>query len=196
MANEVKEFTYEYNPVKELKGGAEAAKVVWSTASLNAAVDALAKGLPLKANPFCGTNTKLLKPDLVYKRTKEEVEDVIKCMQDPVYFANKCFLMTPEGLKQVKMRDYQEGYLNHMKNNRFSIMLACRQAGKTVNFCTNILIKVKNKELVRKFKIYSYISDDIYELPMFELYNIYCKQTLLWRCKYKLYSLVYKINNK
>ena len=127
-----KEFSYEYNPVKEIKGGVEASKVVWSTKSLNAAVDALAKGLPLKANPFCGTNTKLLKPDLVYKRTEEEVEDYIKCMQDPLYFAEKCFLMTPKGLQPVKMRDYQKEYLTNLKENRFNILLACRQAGKSV----------------------------------------------------------------
>ena len=127
-----KEFSYEYNPVKEIKGGVEASKVVWSTKSLNAAVDALAKGLPLKANPFCGTNTKLLKPDLVYKRTEEEVDDYIKCMQDPLYFAEKCFLMTPKGLQPVKMRDYQKEYLTNLKENRFNILLACRQAGKSV----------------------------------------------------------------
>ena len=128
----VKEYEYEYNPVKELKGGVESAKVIWSTKSLQAAVDALRKGLPLKANPFCGNNTMLLKPDLVYKRTAEEVEDYIKCMQDPLYFAEKCFLMTPDGLQAVKMRDYQVEYLKNLKENRFNILLACRQAGKSV----------------------------------------------------------------
>lgn len=127
-----KEFTWDYDPVKQLKGGVEASKVVWSTKSLNAAVDALKKGLPLKANPFCGTNTMLLKPDIVYRRTEEEVEDYIKCMQDPLYFAEKCFLMTPKGLQAVKMRDYQVEYLKNLKENRFNILLACRQAGKSV----------------------------------------------------------------
>ena len=127
-----KEFTWDYDPVKQLKGGVEASKVVWSTKSLKAAVDALKKGLPLKANPFCGTNTMLLKPDIVYRRTEEEVEDYIKCMQDPLYFAEKCFLMTPKGLQAVKMRDYQVEYLKNLKENRFNILLACRQAGKSV----------------------------------------------------------------
>lgn len=127
-----KEFTWDYDPVKQLKGGTEASKVVWSTKSLNAAVDALKKGLPLKANPFCGTNTMLLKPDLVYRRTEEEVEDYIKCMQDPIYFAEKCFLMTPKGLQAVKMRDYQIEYLQNLKTYRFNVLRACRQAGKSV----------------------------------------------------------------
>ena len=128
----VKEFEYVFDPVKELKGGEQSAKVVWSTKSLDMAVDAIKKGLPLKANPFCGSNTLLLKPDLVYKRTAEEVEDVMRCMKDPIYFATKCSLMTPEGLQPVKMRDYQEEYLGHLRDNRFNIMLACRQAGKSV----------------------------------------------------------------
>lgn len=124
-------FNYEYDPVKEVKGGAEAAKVVWSTKSLLLAVDALNKGLPLKANPFIGSRTGLLKPDLVYKRTQEEMEDIVKCVKDPVYFAEKCFLMTPEGLQAVKLRDYQVDYLHHLQHNRFSIFLSCRQSGKS-----------------------------------------------------------------
>lgn len=127
-----KEFEYEYNPIKQPKDGVEAEKVIWSTKSLTIAVDAIKKGLPLKANPFIGKNTNLLKPDLVFKRTAEEMADYIHCMQDPLYFATKCSIMTPEGLKPCILRDYQEDYLRHLQNHRFSILLACRQAGKSV----------------------------------------------------------------
>ena len=123
----------DFNPVKEQIGGKAAERVIWSTNSLNAAVEALRKGLPLKANPFIGKNTKLLKPDLVYKRTEEEIDDYVKCMQDPVYFASKCYIMNAEGgLMPCKLRDYQIEYLRHLQNHRFSILLACRQAGKSV----------------------------------------------------------------
>lgn len=131
MGKSVKEFEYEYDPVKVPKDGKEAERVVWSTKSINIAVDAISKGLPLKANPFIGKNTKLLKPDLVYKRTPEELEDYMKCMQDPVYFASKCYLMTPEGLQPCKLRDYQIDYLRHLQKNRFSVFLSCRQSGKS-----------------------------------------------------------------
>ena len=193
----VKEFEYEYNPVKELKGNVESAKVIWSTKSLNMAVDAIKKGLPLKTNPFCGTNTLLLKPDLVYKRTAEEVEDVMRCMKDPIYFATKCSLMTPEGLQPVKMRDYQEEYLGHLRDNRFNIMLACRQAGKCQLIDSQLVIRVSStKNIDNKLrKLNYYMGDNVYKIPMFELYNLYCKQTLLWKAKYHLYKLRNKYKN-
>jgi hypothetical protein len=127
-----KEFEYEFNPIKDQKGNEQAQSVVWSTKSIEAAVDAIKKGLPLKVNPFIGNNTKLLKPELVFKRTEEEIADYVRCMQDVTYFAEKCFVMTPEGLKPIRLRDYQYTYLQHLQNNRFSIFLACRQAGKSV----------------------------------------------------------------
>ena len=139
----VKDFNYEYNPVKENINGQAAERVIWTTKAFNLAVDAIKKGLPLKSNPFCGKNVQLLKPDLVYRRTQEEIEDYIKCKNDPVYFASKCYLMTPEGLKPCKLRDYQIEYLNLLKENNFTIMRSCRQAGKsttTAIFCLWVIL--------------------------------------------------------
>ena len=133
---------WEFDPVKDLKGVEQAQQVIWSTKSLNIAVDAIKKGLPLKVNPFIGTNTKLLKPELVFKRTQEEIDDYIKCMQDVTYFASKCYVMTPEGLQPIILRDYQEEYLLHLQNNKFSIFLACRQAGKSVTTAIYCLWKI------------------------------------------------------
>ena len=197
-----KEFSYEYNPVKEIKGGVEASKVIWSTKSLNAAVDALTKGLPLKANPFCGTNTKLLKPELVYKRTQEELDDYIKCMNDPIYFAEKCFLMTPNGLSKVTLRDYQVDYLNHLKNNKFSIFLSCRQSGKTQLIDSQIVIKLPRKNINGRFvnllKDYHYYEDNddnyILCIPLFELYNIYSDE-FINKCRHYLYKLRFNIKH-
>ena len=138
-----KDIDYEFDPVKYETGGKSAEKVIWTTKSLNKAVEALNEGLPLKANPFIGKMTQLLKPDLVYRRTPEEIEDYIKCKQDPVYFAEKCYLMTPEGLQQCKMRDYQKDYLYHLKEHRFSILLAARQSGKsttTAIYCLWVIL--------------------------------------------------------
>ena len=149
--NKQKEENFDWDPVKYAKDGKKAQAVIWSTNVINAAVDAIKKGLPLKANPFIGKNTLLLKPDLVFRKTEEEIEEAIKCMEDPVYFASKCQLMTPTGLKLVTLRDYQVDYLHHLQKNRFTIWLACRQAGKTLNLSTNIIIKnVKTPNLINK----------------------------------------------
>ena len=200
--NKQKEENFDWDPVKYAKDGKKAQAVIWSTNVINAAVDAIKKGLPLKANPFIGKNTLLLKPDLVFRKTEEEIEEAIKCMEDPVYFASKCQLMTPTGLKLVTLRDYQVDYLHHLQKNRFTIWLACRQAGKTLNLSTNIIIKnVKKLNLINKNCLdirkinYFKIENDIYKLPMFEFINLYCKQTLIWKIKYHLYKIIYKLNN-
>lgn len=145
----VRDFEYEFDPVKKAKDGSEAERVIWTTKALKTAVDALEKGLPLKVNPFCGKETKLLKPDLLYKRTVEEIEDYKRCMLDPIYFASKCFLMTPEGLKPCRLRDYQVAYLKHLQENHFSIFLACRQCGKSVTtaiYCLWVILFNNDKK--------------------------------------------------
>lgn len=186
----------EFNPVKETVGGKQAEKVIWSTNIINVALKAIEEGKPLKASPFYMKNTKLLKPELVYKRTKEEIDDYIKCKQDPVYFASKCYLMSAEGgLMQCKLRDYQIDYLRHLQKNNFSIFLSCRQSGKSLNLSSNILIKIDKNNInychhLKKINYY-YIKDNIYNIPIFELYNLYCKQTLIWKCKYQLYKIIY-----
>lgn len=121
----------EFNPVKETEDK-KAQAVIWSTASLNAAVEAKKKGLPLKANPFLNNDIQLLKPNLVFRRTQEEIEDWQRCAEDKVYFGNKCFLKTPTGVQRVTMRDYQEDYLRMCKEEPWTIWLAARQSGKSV----------------------------------------------------------------
>lgn len=167
---------FEFDPVKREKGGKEAEAVVWSVSVLNKAVDAMRKGLPLKANPFIGKNTKLLKPDLVFKRTQEEIDDYIHCMEDPLYFATKCYLMTPTGLEPVVLRDYQEDYIKHLQKNRFSLFLSCRQSGKTFLQTTSLDI----------------LQDSNYQtIKAYELQNRYDK-SFTWKLKYPLYKLIDK----
>lgn len=185
----------EFNPVKEMVGGKAAEKVVWSTKVIEVALQALEQGKPLKASPFYAKNTKLLKPELVYKRTKEEIEDYIKCKQDPIYFASKCFLMTPEGLKACVLRDYQEEYLTHLQNNRFSIFLSCRQSGKCLvfnqlgNFIIP-LVKLRQFNIDKNYKCEQLDDNNaiVKNFPFYELYNMFCKQTDSWKFRYSLYK--------
>lgn len=133
MANDKKKIKRDvFNPVKEDTSGVQAKRAIWSSKSLDLALEGIKQGRKLVANPFYENNTKLLKGDLVFDRTIDEIQEWFKCKNDIIYFVEKyCKLMTPEGIKNVKLRDYQKKYLKHLVENRLSIYLACRQCGKT-----------------------------------------------------------------
>ena len=121
-----------FNPVKEDKDGVIAKRMIWSTKSLEIALNGLIAGRKLIANPFYEKNTSLIKGDLVFDRTPDEIQEWLKCKNDILYFAEKyCKLMTPEGIGHIQLRDYQKEYLQHLEKNRLSIFLSCRQSGKT-----------------------------------------------------------------
>lgn len=189
-----------FDPVKEESDGKKAKSVIWSTKSLELAMKGLEQGRKLVANPFYENNIKLLKGDLVFQRTPEEIEEWKTCRNDIIYWASKyAKLMTPEGIKNVKLRDYQERYLRHVSENQLSIMLSCRQAGKCLIF--NELVKIRidfKKNSVERLKkywdnYYYIIEEDCYEVPLFEIYNLYDK-SLKWKIKYQLYKLLYKLS--
>lgn len=121
----------DFNPIKQEKDGV-ISKITWSTKSINTAIKGLDEGKKLISNPFYENKTYLLKGDLVFKHTPEEIEEWKKCKEDVIYFANKyCKLMTPEGVKNITLRDYQVEYLKVVSEHRLSILCASRQCGKT-----------------------------------------------------------------
>jgi hypothetical protein len=67
--------------------------------------------------------------------TKDEVTEYAKCMQDPAYFARKYIkvISLDEGLVPFDLYPYQEKMFKHFRDNRFSIILACRQSGKSIS---------------------------------------------------------------
>lgn len=185
----------DFNPIKQDKDGVMAKRVIWTSKSLDAAIKGLVGGRKLVANPFYENNTKLLKGDLVFKRTDEEIEEFKRCMNNVLYFAEKyCKLMTPDGIKNITLRDYQTKYLKHLEQNRLSIYKACRQCGKCVVPIELVKIKVKDELFVGKLKKEDWskylIDNNVYELPIFEIMNLY-KKSPLWSLKYKLYKRIY-----
>ena len=73
--------------------------------------------------------------------TKEEITEYAKCMYDPVYFAKTyCKVIhLDRGLVNFELYPYQEKMFNHFNDNRFSIVLACRQSGKSISSVAYIL---------------------------------------------------------
>lgn len=122
-----------FNPVRESEDGKRAKRAIWSTKSIELAINGIIQGKRLIANPFYNNDINLLKGDLTFSRTPEEIDEWIKCRDDMKYFIETyCKIVTPEGIQQVKLRDYQYEYLEHLQKHRLSIFLACRQCGKTV----------------------------------------------------------------
>ena len=186
----------DFNPIKEVTDGVQAKRVIWTTKTLELALKGLEQGKKLVANPFYENNTKLLKGDLVFQRTKKEIEEWKRCAGDIQYFAEQyCKLMTPEGIQNIELRDYQKKYLNHLIDNRLSIYLSCRQSGKCLTFLTNVSVKIdwskQPKNYKDKFQRYYVQSEDCYDIPLFELYNMYTTDKL-WKIEYLLYKILYK----
>ena len=73
--------------------------------------------------------------------TKEDVEEYQRCMQDPVYFAETYgkVISLDKGLVPFKLYPYQKEMFQHFNDNRFSVVLACRQSGKSISSCMYIL---------------------------------------------------------
>lgn len=190
-----------FNPIKEDTDGKRARSVVWSTDTIEMAINGLGQGKKLIANPFYEFNTKLLKGELVFQRTPDEEDEFMRCMNDIVYFAEKyCKLMTPEGIKNVSLREYQKNYLRHLEKHNLSIFLSCRQSGKCLLFTTHVLVKInwnkisnitdKKKEYI--CKNFHQIENDCYDIPLFEIYDIF-NNSELWNVKYGLYKNIYNM---
>lgn len=87
----------------------------------------------LGGTPFHEGDVDFRNADIVYDYNEEELKEIAKCATDIVYFANKyCVSMTDEGVRRIKLRDYQEDVLRAYQANRWIIFLASRQIGKTV----------------------------------------------------------------
>lgn len=129
-----------FDPVKEEVDGKKAKSIIWTSKALELAMSGLEKGRRLVANPFYENNIKLLKGDLVFQRTPEEIEEWKLCRNDILHFAEShCKLMTPEGIQRITLRPYQERYLKHLTNSQLSIYLSCRQSGKTTTSAIYLL---------------------------------------------------------
>ena len=68
-----------------------------------------------------------------FEFTAAMVDELRKCTQDVIYFAESYFYIVnlDEGKEKIKLYDAQKNMLLNMVNNRFSVNLASRQSGKS-----------------------------------------------------------------
>jgi len=138
--------------------------------------------LPIKLNErlWFKNNPGIKRAGLRFAMTPEEVQEYIKCKLSVYYFAEHyCKIKLEDGsIGQMKLRDYQKDIIKLYTENRYSILMASRQSGKTVSAAIVMLwtvlfnkdkgvMIVANKsstvkEIVRKIK-------DIYKLLPFFL---------------------------
>ena len=96
----------------------------------------------IKNNEFGYLGNPSVKRDGVETQfTKEEILEYQKCMRDPAYFATKYvkIISLDEGLVPFELYPYQEEMFHHFNDNRFSIVLACRQSGKSISSVVYLL---------------------------------------------------------
>ena len=91
-------------------------------------------------------NSLVKKAGVQHEFTPEQVQELVKCSNDIVYFvSNYCKIITlDEGLQLFKPFEFQERMLETFDENRFVVNLLPRQMGKCVHGDT--MIKVRNKK--------------------------------------------------
>jgi len=117
-------------------------QIIWTTKMVEEATDKLSNGFILKRieNPFFENVIGLRSSGLTFKMSNEEQEEYIRCALDIHYFARTyCYIKGEEGQPIIiPLRDYQNEILDNFFNNRFNILMASRQIGKTI--CSSIMM--------------------------------------------------------
>ncbi len=151
---------------------------VWNSEKVNSIIHKVeVEGMDIRGmqnSPFKENDILLKRASLPFEYTKEEWEEMQKCKTDPLHFAlNHAFIRTPKGDMVVKeaggLRDFQEQIIKNTHNNKFNILMASRQIGKTVttaiyivwfllfNKEKNVLMVADNmtttKEIMEKLRI-------------------------------------------
>ena len=89
----------------------------------------------LQTNDHYLGNVNVKRDGVKHQFTEDEVKEYVKCGKDPVYFCKKYLkvISLDDGLVPFELYPYQEKMFEHFNNQRFSIILACRQSGKSIS---------------------------------------------------------------
>ena len=86
-------------------------------------------------------NPLLKKANTTHEFTEEQVLEIVKCMNDPVYFAKKYvkIVTLDHGLQTFKPYHFQEKLINNFHKHRFNICKMPRQTGKSTTVVAFLL---------------------------------------------------------
>lgn len=122
---------------------------VWNTEKVKVAEEKILNGeLLFGGSPFLEGDPQFRAENIVFEYSEEELAEIAKCATDIIYFANHyCHVMTDDGVKQIKLRGYQERVLKAYQDNRWVVFLSSRQSGKCFFRQTKVKILNKNTDV-------------------------------------------------
>ena len=94
----------------------------------------------MSENIYLG-NPNLKKANTPIEFTKEQIQEYLRCKEDPVYFAQHYvkIVTLDHGLQPFKMYDFQEKLVRNFHDNRFNICKMPRQTGKSTTVVSFLL---------------------------------------------------------
>ena len=112
-------------------------QMVFTTKLVDEASDKINDGIVVKRyqNPWLKGEVGLRRAGVSFRMTPDEQQEYVKCALDVHYFTEKyCKVKTEDGsIDNIKLREYQKEMLDNFVNNRFNILMASRQVGKTIS---------------------------------------------------------------
>ena len=86
-------------------------------------------------------NPNVKRDGVLQKWTPKLLKEYKKCMDDPVYFSENYVkvIALDQGLVSFNLYPYQKQMFKHFEENRFNVVLACRQSGKSISACAYLL---------------------------------------------------------
>ena len=86
-------------------------------------------------------NTLIKKAGVETQYTKEELNEYMRCSKDPIHFIENYtqIISLDEGMIPFKLRGYQDKLIKHYDTNRFNVVLASRQSGKSITSCAYLI---------------------------------------------------------
>ena len=89
-------------------------------------------------------NPNLFKANTKQEYTQEQVQEIAKCMENPIYFIKNYIKIVniDDGLVPFNMYEFQERMVDTFHHNRFSICKLPRQSGKSTTIIAYLLHQV------------------------------------------------------
>jgi hypothetical protein len=101
------------------------------------------------------TNSLIKRANSQTEFTPESVQELKKCKNDPIYFIrNYVKIQHPtDGTVPFDLYEYQIEMIDHIHNNKKSLLMASRQLGKCLFSATKINI-IKKPNIIKKIIVF------------------------------------------